>query len=300
MIYLGYMDTEKQPIIEAYGRANRITKTVVISPKQFPLLVAGADNVDYDETIMYRTFYRLLQEIDTHTLIVLSECLRTQNRYDLTYNCIRNFLNQTPHCLVFQQLPQIDTNEDFMILFDFVTGSRWKRRKFDIGLVLDNAQVEVRPLPLAFNRVDVPTSAATRQKYDKERERLFATIGAKDPHTIPRNLYLIGGKDKAAYIDGMTRPSLFDNAPAAGQYVARNQRLNRECIVTYDQVQPDGRYTILEFPHRFIDYSDFVRRTGQATSDVLVADLKVDEWYYGRMAAWAERIHETYTSLQQQ
>jgi len=82
-------------------------------------------------------------------------------------------------------------------------------------------------------------------------------------------------------------------------YVARNKRLNRPCIVTYEQAQAGQPYTLVDFPHRFIDYSDFLNRTGQAKSRALVTDLKVDHWYFERYCAWAGRIHDTYASLQQ-
>lgn len=301
MIYLGYTNYDKRRVIADYCVANNLTHIIVISPRQFQLVIDGADNVEYDEVIMYRTFYRLLQQIDNDTLIVLDEVLRTQNRYDLAYNCIRNYLNQTHHQLVFQQLPLIDERDDFMILFDFVTRSRWKRQKFDADLIRDNTQVMIRPLPITFSRIAVPTSQATKTKYAKERARRFAAIGARDPHTIPRNLYLICGADKVAYIDAQAQPqlSLFEDTAVSSQYVARNQRLNRDSIVSYDNVVPGASYTIVEFPHRFIDFSDFVKRTGQQGCSVLVADLKVDEWYYGRYTAWSERINETYSSLQQ-
>jgi hypothetical protein len=176
----------------------------------------------------------------------------------------------------------IDTAEDFMILFDFATQSRWKRRAFDAGLILDNVQLAMQPWPVDFHRIDVPTSPATRQRYAEERERLFAGLGARDPHTLPRNLYLLGGKDKLAWITRQ-QPSLFEaEAEAAGArcYVARNKRLGNGHVFTYDDAPADGGpYTVVELPHRFIDYSDFVCATGQAASDVLVADLKVDHWY---------------------
>jgi hypothetical protein len=297
MIYLGYATPDKQTIVSDYKAAHAISKTVVISHERFPLPIPGADQVGYADVIMYVTLYRLLQEIDANTLVVVNECLRTQNRYDLTYNCIRNYLNQTPHVLVFQALPLIDTPEDFMILFDFATRSRWKRRPFDAGLILDNARVAVQSWPVDFRRIDVPTSAATQRRYEQEREKLFAQLGAKDPHTLPRNLYLLSGKDKLAWIENR-QPSLFDAAGAGPhQYVARNKRLGNDKIVTYDNAQPGQIYTVLELPHRFIDFSDFLVTTGQAASDVLVADLKVDHWYFDRYTAWKERIHATYASL---
>ena len=296
MIYLGRTDTEKQAIIDDYQAAHNIAHVVIISANKFALCRNGADCVPYSEVIMYRTFYRLLQEIDTGTLVVVNECLRNQNRYDLSYNCIRQFLNQAGHVLVFQQLPQIDTAEDFMILFDFVTQSRWKRRSFDPALITDNAQVNVQVLPVAFRRIDVPTSVKTAQVYEQERARRFATLGPADPHTLPRNLYLVGGKDKAAYISRQSAPSLFDTGDAA-LYVARNKRLGLPNVVTYDEVQPGARYDIVELPHAFADYADFVRTTWQAEAAVLCATLRVDAWYFNRYTEWSERTHETYASL---
>lgn len=297
MIALGYTDDAKRQTIDDYRRRNAIRSTVIVSANAFPLAFDDADHVPYSEVIMYRTFYRLLQEIDGTTLVVVNECLRNQNRYDLSYNCIRQYLNQTPHVLVFQQLPQIDTQEDFMILFDFATQSRWKRQPFDTGLIAAHVTVDVCPLPLEFVRIDVPTSAATRAKYEQERTKLFAALGAGDPHTLPRQLYQVGGKDKLAYIDSQQQPTLFEAAHSA-IYVARNKRLGRSCILTYDDVPAGGGpYTLVEFPHAFADYADFLRRTWQASTPVLVADLKVDAWYWQRYNEWRNRIHATYASL---
>ena len=58
--------------------------------------------IEWADIIEYRYYYRLLQEIGSKTLVVVNECLRTQARHDLTYNCMRLFLNQTDHRLIFQ------------------------------------------------------------------------------------------------------------------------------------------------------------------------------------------------------
>lgn len=287
MIYIGYSDREKQSIISQYEIEHSITKLVVLYPAFSPLPIEHADAIEYAEIIMYRSFYRLLQEINEQTLVVVNECLRTQNRYDLTYNCIRTFLNQTHHQLVFQQLPQIDAVEDFMILFDFVTRSQWKRESFNAKLVRQRAKVSVNPLTLNFTPIPVSTSEKTRQKYESEKQKLFDSLADKDPHTLPRNLYLIGGTDKAKLIDPVK------------YYVARNQRLKMPNITTYDDARPeDAPYTVVELPHRFIDFSDFIKRTGQTKFDVLTADIKVDGWYLERYHSWKERINATYASLQ--
>lgn len=293
MIYIGLSDPDKHVAIAEYQCAHTITKIAVISGDDFPLAIDGADQVTYSDVIMYVTYYRLLQEIDTNTLVVINECLRTQNRYDLSYNCIRHYLNQTGHQLIFQRLPLIDTADDFMVLFDFDTKSRWKRRGFDPLLIQKESVVKVNPLPVAFAPVPVATSAKTKAKYDHARQKMFAEIGNRDPHILPRNLYLIGGEDKRAYIAARETPLL----GASAQYVARNQRLGLACVVPYAEVQPDTHYTLVELPHRFIDTIDFLQRTGQTHCPVLVADLKVDAWYLSRYQAWSCRIEDTYTGL---
>jgi len=191
-----------------------------------------------------------------------------------------------------------------MILFDFDTQSRWKSRKFDINLILDNSQVIVNQHDIEFNSIHVATSEQTKKKYLIERARRFKNIGARDPHTIPRNLYQLGGKDKLAYIEShnsTNQLSLFgeiktDNA----MYVARNQRLRHDSIMTYrDFEQSDKAVVLVEFPHRFIDFSDFITKSNQYTFDVLIADLKVDAWYWQRYTEWGKRINETFASLSQ-
>lgn len=297
MIYIGFENSQKSSIVNQYRQQNGIEHTVVIYSDRVPK--AEYDNVEYvtyDESITYVVFYRLLQEVGNNTLIVIDECLRTQNRYELTYNCIRHFLAQTKHQIIFQRLPQIDGKDDFMILFDFDTQSRWKGRKFDINLILDNSRVVVNPIGISFRWINVCTSQSTKKQYVSRRQKRFDSIGARDPHTIPRNLYLIGGKDKLIYINSQNMP-LF-GALENKWYIARNKRLKADNIATYQDFDIGNvPYTVVDLPHRFIDFADFITATNQYCFDVLVADLKVDLWYKNRYLEWSNRVNETITSL---
>ena len=297
MIYIGVPDKDKQPLVESYMHKHGLKKVVLIYGQEAPYYLPNADRLPYAKAINYVPFYRLLQEIDSKTVLVIDECLRTQNRYDLTYNCIRHYINRTPHVIVFQLLPQIDTSEDFMILFDFVTGSQWKRREFDPELFVD-VPMEIYPLPLSLEALSVPTSKKTQAHYTAKRDKLFAELGARDPHIIPRNLYLLGGEDKKRYIQAHSTP-LFGTP---GTYVARSKRLG---TLTYADVsrsarattQPPRDYTLVELPHRFIDLSDYLYRSYQFENRVLVADLKVDHWYYRYYTEWIKRIQKTYSLI---
>jgi hypothetical protein len=254
----------------------------------FPLSFQPSETIDWPEIIKYRTFYRLLQEINSDTLVVVNECLRTQSRHDLTYNCIRQYLAQTKHVLVFQTLPLIDEMQDFMILFDFATRSKWKRDKFDADLVRGEAQIMVCPLLLSFSSVAVPVTDKLKADYAAAKQKLFAELGVRDPHTIPRNLYLLGGKAKAAVMEDTK------------MYLGRNNRIGAANLHTFDGELACGpySYTVFEFPHNFLNFSDVVTLRRQAQYDVLTADLPVDRWYLKRYSAWAERIANGYAALQ--
>ena len=236
---------------------------------------------------MYKFFYRLLQEIDGKTLVVVNGCLRTQNRNDLTYNCIRHFLAQTEHRLVFQYLPIIDGAEDFMTLFDFDTRSQWKRERFDTELI-SSAEIVIKPITAQFHLKPIVASTKAKLAYAKQKEELFSSLGAKDPHTLPRNLYLLAGKEKLQ--------AVFDWV----SYVGRNNRFKLPSLQTYkEDAYTQSPYTVFEFCHNHIDFNDFMCLSGQSEFDVLATDLKADQWYCDRYQQWAKELERVYSVLQQ-
>lgn len=286
MIFLGYSELEKSKIIFDYCNDKGIKKVFILSPKKyyFDFKFKNREFIEYNDIISYVYFYRLLQEIDNNTLVVINECLRTQNRNDLTYNCIRHFLNQTKHQIIFQYLPFIASFDDFFILFDFDTRSKWKREK-DITL-LKNSSIMICPHNIIFNKIGIITSNKTKMKYEKIKTKLFDNIGLKDPHTIPRNLYLIGGKEKLKYISPYKK------------YLGRNNRFKLNNLETYNLTNYSGDYTVFEFCHNFINFSDFLLLSKQVEIDVLVTDLKVDRWYFDRYLDWVREVNSTYAKIQ--
>jgi hypothetical protein len=285
VICLGYTDAQKAETIAQYRAEYDIEKVFVLSPQKFATVeVPGAEFVDYDQIIKYKVFYRLLQEINSKTLVVVNECLRTQNRHDLTYNCIRHYLSQTEHSVVCQYLPVIESLPDFMILLDFATQSRWKREPFSRA-VLDGVDVRVVEVTPEFAPMPVATTKAVRDAYQKEKRKLIDGIGLKDPHTIPRNLYLMSGKAKAAAVQPDRK------------YIARNTRLKLQNQVTYKEARYDGEFTVFEFCHNAIDFADFLALSKQRQVPVLVADLKVDQWYFERFQNWRASIQNAYAAI---
>lgn len=288
MIVLGYSTLEKSSKIDEYVQANDIDKIVILSPRKFMFPFCSTlpfEWLEYKDIIEYKPFYRLLQEINKRTLVVVNECLRTQNRNDLTFNCIRHYLNQTTHQIVFQFLPIIDGINDFMTLFDFDTRSQWKRYPFDAGL-LERSQVVAKEIPISFDVVRVEASQKTKSLYCRKKAELFSGLGLKDPHTIPRNLYLIGGKE---------RSEAAGNLPA----LARNQRLQLDCQTYKEGSYPSQPYFVVDMPHNHIDFNDMVTLSGQSRFSVAATDLKVDQWYISRYQKWKEELDHVYAVLQQ-
>lgn len=300
MIYLGLDDAEKNAEIARYCAEHDVHKVFVFSADRLRGAVAPGppregltvEHIEWAEIQMYRTYYRLIQEIDGGALLVFNESLRTQARHDLTYNCLRNFTRQTGHQLIFSTLPLIDTAEDFMILFDLDTRSQWRKTPFDAALVRRESQPRGSVPAVELHPIDVATDDKTRAAYAAEKRKLIDNIGHRDPHTIPRNLYLMGGRAKLAHVTA--QPA----AATTTTYLGRNQRLRVPGLVTYAEPSfPAPPYTIFELPHDFGDLADFLTLARQPRLDVLVADLKVDRWYLERFTAWTRRIADVGAAL---
>jgi hypothetical protein len=284
MITIGMDEPRKLAKVAAYVAEHRITNVVVLYPERFPLAVPGAELVEYREIIMYRTYYRLLQEIGPRTLVVVHECMRTTDRGDLTYNCIRHFLAQTPHVLVFQALPMIEAIDDFAVLFDFATKSRWKHLPF-AELPIQEARIELERRTYAILPTHVPADPKTAAKYAATKRAMIDGIGHRDPHTIPRNLHMVGAKLRAAAV------------PSGSSCVGRAQRDVAGRLATYAAQIFDQPCVVLDFPHRYLDWCDFVALSGQSEIEAIVSDLRADQWYLERFSAWCQRVNDGQAAL---
>lgn len=281
MIRIGFKDERKQAEIAAYCATHGIRKIFVLSPRKFmfPLIVDSipVEWIEWEDIIRYTFFYRLLQEIGPDSLVVVNECLRTQNRNDLTYNCMRHFLAQAGHQIICNYLPLIDAIDDFMILFDFDTKSRWKREKFSARLLAECDIASHLP-EFSLHKITVCIDEKTEALYKKTKRDMIDNIGLRDPHTIPRTLHLVAGKCKRAA-----------SGPGTN-YIGRNNRFGMDRMSVYRDEAFPRDCTVFEFCHNFIDFSGFLALSGQSRTLALVSGLKVDQWYFERYQAWLERI----------
>lgn len=278
MIRIGLGMEEKRQLIRRYARDRKIERIIIFYPERFPLSYDDARHVEYKEIIMYRTFYPLLEAIDRKTLLVFNECLRTRNRSDLAYNCAHHYCNQTGHKIVFEAFPFIEDTSDFMILLDLLDKGRYKGKSFSWDMLKD-VDLCARPLFLTGTAcIDAPVTDKDRAKYEAKKKSLFDNLGEGDPDTIPRQLHVFAGNFKRASL-----------SPGV-QYVARNARFKLPNVTTYADVQPGQEYTVVDFPHRRIDFCDFLRVTGQNSVHFVSTGLPVDVYYFSELIVWMQRL----------
>ena len=286
MIRIGFDAREKQAEVTQYLVSHpEIKQMFVFYPEAFPFaLDAGSvavEYVEYKDIIEYKPFYHLLEVIDPLSLLVFNECMRTQNRSDLTYNCAHHYANQTGHKIVFEHFPFIERADDFMILLDFQNKGRYKGKGFDRVFLADE-DIMVIPRAPSLSTIDLQLPDREFERYEDKKRKLFDALGNGDPDTIPRQLHVFAGNYKKNAVD----PDL--------HYVARNARFNLPNVRTYRDVGRTRDYIVIDFPHRRIDFNDFLKRSGMTEIRFLNSGLKVDRYYIDDMRGWIGRLEGFY------
>lgn len=286
MIRIGLREEQKKREIQKYINNHNVESVIVFSPKKFFLDLPELDGVpirqiEYDEVIMYRTFYPLLEEIGKTHLLVVNEFMRKTNRVDLTYNCLRHYLNQCGHQIIFEYFPFISKPADFMTLLDFDTQSIHKGFGFEWPM-LQETDLLCQNQNLTFNIENVPIPDGAEEEYKNKRDELFDNLGRRDPDIVPRELHLFTGKWKKAALS------------SDKQYVARNSRIKQSNITTYPKAERGKRYISIDLPHRRLDMNDFLRRTGQTDIQYLSTGLSVDRVYIQDLEDWLKELEGFY------
>ncbi|MFA5169850.1 MAG: hypothetical protein WC420_03935 [Candidatus Paceibacterota bacterium] len=281
MIRIGYTQTEKENEIQAYIDSHKIKKTYIFYFKKFKPtfnLNIESEYIEYSDIEMYKFFYRLLEEIDDSSLVVIDECMRTQNRNELIYNCAHHYLNQTEHKIVFEYFPFIKSKEDFMILLDFQNKGKYRGKGFEWEY-LKQEDTEVKYKPILLTEIAIPVTEDNISKYEAQKEKLFDELGNKDPDTIPRNLHIWTGRFKKTVIS------------STGYYIARNSRFKLPNVVTYKEADMVPR-VIIDFPHRRLDFNDYLKASRSRNIKFLSTGLPVDNFYKNDFTEWVERVRE--------
>lgn len=284
MIRIGLNVREKQKEIDNYLKTNEIKKIYCFYFKKFPVKFNANIDIEYIEYAdiqMYKFFYRLLEEIDGSSLVIMDGCMRTQNRNDLTYNCARHYLNQTTHCIIFEFFPIIANKDDFMILLDFQNKGKYKGQSFDY-VFLQSEDIKIKPSRFKLQTINVEVSEKNKEQYEKKRDQLFDNLGNKDPDIIPRNLQLFAGdlKKKAIIPEEL--------------YIARNKRFKLDNVKTYDEIDKQGKYIIIDIHYRRLSFNDFLKTSGMTKIRYLSTVLSIDNVIINDFMIWKARLDSIY------
>ena len=284
MIRIGLGERQKQKVVSEYLSDHKIKKIFCFYFKKFPLNLnvdCDIEYIEYADIEMYKFFYRLLEEIDESSLIVINECMRTQNRSELIYNCAHHYLNQTSHRIIFEFFPIIESRQDFMILLDFENKGEYKGKGFDY-VYLQNEDIKIKPFKIKLETINVEITDIDWEKYEKKKEQLFANLGERDPDTIPRNLQLLAGdmKKKAVELDKL--------------YVARNKRFKMENVLTYKDIVKKDDYIIIDTHYRRLNFNDFLKTTKMTKVKYLCTTLPIDNVIVNEFTKWKARCDAIY------
>ncbi len=284
VIRIGLGQREKQRVIDDYLSDKNIKKVFCFYFKDFSAKYKAAHDIEYIEYAdieMYKFFYRLLEEIGSDSLIIMDECMRTQNRSELIYNCAHHYLNQTPHKIIFEHFPIIDTKDDLMILLDFENKGKYKGKSFDY-IFLQQEDIKIKPHKLRMDLLPVEITESDKAKYNAKKENLFDKLGNKDPDTIPRTLQLFAGdlKKKSIQSDAF--------------YVARNKRFKLDNVFSYDDVSTKGLYIVIDTHYRRLNMNDFLKTAGMATIKYLCTTLSIDTVIINEFSEWKARLDAIY------
>lgn len=284
MIRIGLNSREKQKVIDTYLQTHNIKKIYCFYFKKFPVkynVSVDIEYIEYADIEMYKFFYRLLEEIDDKCLIIINECMRTQNRSELIYNCAHHYLNQTPHRIIFEFFPIIENKNDFMILLDFENKGKYKGKSFDY-VFLQNEDIKVKPFRVKLEPIPVEISDKDVERYEKKKNQLFDNLGEKDPETVPRTLQLFAGdlKKKAINQEEM--------------HIARNKRFKLDNVKTYDEINKQGNYIVIDTHWRRINFNDFLKTTRMNKIKYLSTVLSIDNVIITEFSKWKARIDAIY------
>ena len=141
--------------------------------------------------------------------------------------------------------------------------------------------LSVKQIKFILQIIDIPLTDINIKKYETKKQQLFDNLGNADPDTIPRQLHIFAGNFKKSFID------------SDKQYVARNERFKFANIITYKE-NNSGNYIIIDFPHRRINFNDFLKKSGMTDIRFINSGLKIDLYYIDEFKDWIERLGEFY------
>lgn len=277
MICLGCLENQKHDLITSYLNENDIDKIYLITNNEFEFSYDNLEIVKYKDIIEYAYYYRLIEDTTRKTLFILNDIHKSINRNNLSYNCIRTFLNNTKHKIIFNFFPIIYERNDFCSLIDFETQTKFKYLKFD--------EINKKVLKTHCNKINITltieiieVSNTVKQDYEKYKEKMFNELGDKDAHTLPRNMQLFTSKIKAN-----------TNKTVIG-------RTKRNNVVSFES-NPTENLHIIDLPYNISNLLKYIQDSNSYNLNIITTNLKVDLWFLKRVEDFISELNYVYNQL---
>lgn len=170
MIYLGIINEVEE--INNYVNENKIDKVYVLGSG---LNVKNAINISRPDIVQYDNYNMLRSQVKEQDLIVINNILSSSKRTDLTYNCIRQYVVQTRHRMIFQKYPFNNTEKDLAVLYDFLQNNPFNTIPWeDIDIWPFIEKCELPELTMKIEKITLPEDKV--RKYEKEKEKIFSSL----------------------------------------------------------------------------------------------------------------------------
>lgn len=183
-IFLG--EQNPKAIIEDYLKNNQIERVFIIGDKIDLDSGVRVDHITYAQTILYKFYYPWLKDITSNCLVVWNNAMRTKNRYDLHYNCIRRYMQQADHRIIFEHFPVREKEEEFMILWDMTLNNPFLKEPY-AECDFSQGEIHLGDIRFEVNETPVELDEEELAAYAAEKDRIVGEV-KKDPNIVPRRL----------------------------------------------------------------------------------------------------------------
>lgn len=186
VIYLG--ENDQKMIIEDYVKSHNISRVFIVGDPVDLDPSIRVDHITYGQSIEYKYYYPWLKDISADCLVVWNKAMRTTKRSDLHYNCIRRYMQQADHRILFEYFPLKENEEDFMILWDMTKNNPHLKEPYaECDFKGEEGEIVIGKIKFTVHETNVEFSSKDLADYEAEKERLIGEV-SKDPNIVPRRL----------------------------------------------------------------------------------------------------------------
>lgn len=171
-----------------------LSKKIYVVGEEIPSINAE-ETIAFKDAILYKYYYKWLSELNNDCCLILNNVLKKRQRNCLEYNCIRYYCKQAGEVIVFSDFPIIESQDDFLILYDMIQTDPFRKEKFENIDTFENVFFN---LNISVIKTDITLEEKLVKKYKELKEKTIKEV-KKDPDIIPRRLLKFSEKCNSRY-----------------------------------------------------------------------------------------------------